>query len=40
LNQIMVDFYRLYSKKEGLLYSVSYEFNELQAMRELLKGEL
>jgi hypothetical protein len=40
VNRLMVDFFRLYSKKEGLLYYLNYDFSELQAMRTLLKGEL
>ena len=40
VKRLMVDFYRLYGKKEGLLYSVSYEFYGLQTMRALMKGDL
>ncbi len=40
VKRIMVDFYRLYGKKDGLLYSLSYDFNELQIIRQLFKGVL
>jgi len=40
VKRLMVDFYRLYSKKEGFLYYLNYDFSELQTMRALIKGDL
>ena len=40
VKRLMVDFYRLYSKKEGFLYYLNYDFYGLQTMRELMKDDL
>lgn len=37
LTNVMVTFYRLYGKKEGNYYRLSYEFNPLQRANELFK---
>ncbi len=40
VKRLMVDFYRLYGKREGLLYTLIYDFDELQIIKQLFKGDL